>query len=79
MWEYLSTYSKTADNNTVSYFKFYIILLILIYLKATTGTNKLYYRADFAEYMVSLGERSAAVGFVSYSNDCKIKTNYCLY
>ncbi len=29
------------------------------------GGNKLYYRADFAEYMVSLGERSAAVGFVS--------------
>ena len=32
----------------------------------TAGGNKLYYRADFADYMVSLGERSAAVGFVSY-------------
>ncbi|CAF1047050.1 unnamed protein product [Rotaria sordida] len=46
MWEYLSTYSKTADAN------------------ATTGGNKLYYRTDFADYMVSLGERCAAVGFV---------------
>ncbi|CAF3557038.1 unnamed protein product [Rotaria sp. Silwood1] len=46
MWEYLSTYSKTADAN------------------ATAGGNKLYYRSDFADYMVSLGERCAAVGFV---------------
>ncbi|CAF2620802.1 unnamed protein product [Rotaria sp. Silwood2] len=31
---------------------------------ATTGGNKLYYRTDFADYMVSLGERCSAVGFV---------------
>ncbi|CAF4667555.1 unnamed protein product [Rotaria socialis] len=30
----------------------------------TTGPTKLYYRIDFADYMVSLGERCSAVGFV---------------
>ncbi|CAF1456162.1 unnamed protein product, partial [Adineta steineri] len=29
-----------------------------------TGGSKLYYRTDFADYMVSVGERNAAVGFV---------------
>lgn len=28
------------------------------------GGTKLYYRADFSDYMVSSGERSAAIGFV---------------
>ncbi len=58
---------------------FFSSIIILIFLKVmweylstyskaadanTAGGNKLYYRADFADYMVSLGERSAALGFV---------------
>ncbi|CAF0893475.1 unnamed protein product [Adineta steineri] len=50
MWEYLSTYSRSADANS-----------------ATSG-SKIYYRMDFADYMVSLSERNAAVGFVEGLN-----------
>ncbi|CAF1029135.1 unnamed protein product [Rotaria sordida] len=33
-------------------------------LHAVSSGNKLYYRTDFADYMISLSERNAAVGFV---------------
>ncbi len=68
MWEYLSTYSKVADTNVSLMILNFIELYFLIIPQTTTGGNKLYYRADFADYMISLGERSAAVGFVSNKN-----------
>ena len=69
MWEYLSTYSKSADANVnLIFFIFDFNLYFNIYRQHLVG-NKLYYRADFADYMVSLSERNAAVGFVCKLNN----------
>ena len=71
MWEYLSTYSKSANAEVSICAKDYHhrhFGFFLEYQKAAANGNKFYYRADFADYMVSLSERNAAVGFVRNSN-----------
>lgn len=67
MWEYLSTYSKSVDASVSWYFLHNALLFVCIQIKqsGSSGT-KLYYRTDFADYMISLSERNAAVGYVSH-------------
>ena len=67
MWEYLSTYSKSVDANVNLFFFIFVLISFVKNEQAASGGSKLYYRADFADYMVSLSERNAAVGFVCNS------------